>query len=69
MRLELANRLAALGNRSDGWTAAGAAATLVELGAVKYGIDVVSKIPDSDPNVLRGRYLAVVACWRPAKPN
>ena len=53
-RLELANRLAALGNRSDGWTAAGAAATLVELGAVKYGIDVVSKIPDSDPTRSEG---------------
>ncbi len=53
-RLELANRLAALGNRSDGWTAAGAAATLVELGAVKYGIDVVSKIPDNDPTRSEG---------------
>jgi hypothetical protein len=47
-RLELANRLAALGNRSDGWTAAGAAATLVELGAVKYAVEVVGKIPESD---------------------
>ena len=53
-RLELANRLAVLGNRSDGWTAAGAAATLVELGAVKYGIDVVSKIPDNDPTRSEG---------------
>ena len=53
-RLELANRLAALGNRSDGWTAAGAAATLVELGAVKYGIDVVNKIPDNDPTRSEG---------------
>lgn len=53
-RLELANRLAALGNRSDGWTAAGAAATLVELGAVKYAIEVVGKIPDSDPTRSEG---------------
>ncbi len=53
-RLELANRLAALGNRSDGWTAAGAAATLVELGAVKYGVEVVSKIPDTDPTRSEG---------------
>jgi tetratricopeptide (TPR) repeat protein len=53
-RLELANRLAALGNRSDGWTAAGAAATLVELGAVKYAIEVVSKIPDTDPTRSEG---------------
>jgi hypothetical protein len=53
-RLELANRLAALGNRSDGWTAAGAAATLVELGAVKYAIEVVSKIPENDPTRSEG---------------
>jgi hypothetical protein len=53
-RLELANRLAALGNRSDGWTAAGAASTLVELGAVKYAIDVVNKIPDTDPTRSEG---------------
>jgi hypothetical protein len=53
-RLELSNRLAALGNRSDGWTAAGAAATLVELGAVKYGVEVVNKIPDNDPTRSEG---------------
>ena len=53
-RLELANRLAALGNRSDGWTAAGAAATLVELGAVKYAIEVVGKIPNTDPTRSEG---------------
>lgn len=53
-RLELANRLAALGNRSDGWTAAGAASTLVELGAIKYAIDVVSKIPENDPTRSEG---------------
>lgn len=53
-RLELANLLAALGNRSDGWTAAGAAATLVELGAVKYAVEVVSKIPDTDPTRSEG---------------
>jgi tetratricopeptide (TPR) repeat protein len=53
-RLELANRLAALGNRSDGWTAAGAATTLVELGAVKYAVEVVGKIPDNDPTRSEG---------------
>jgi hypothetical protein len=53
-RLELANRLAALGNRSDGWTAAGAAATLVEVGAIKYGVEVVNKIPDNDPTRAEG---------------
>ncbi len=53
-RLELANRLAMLGNQSDGWTAAGAAATLVELGAVKYAVEVVSKIPENDPTRSEG---------------
>ncbi len=53
-RLELANRLALLGNRSDGWTAAGAATTLVELGAIKYAIEVVGKIPDTDPTRSEG---------------
>jgi hypothetical protein len=53
-RLELANRLAALGNRSDGWTAAGAAATLVEVGAIKYGVEVVNKIPANDPTRAEG---------------
>jgi tetratricopeptide (TPR) repeat protein len=53
-RLELANRLAGLGNRSDGWTAAGAAATLVELGAIKYAIEVVNKIPENDPTRAEG---------------
>jgi hypothetical protein len=53
-RLELANRLATLGNRSDGWTAAGAATTLVELGAVKYAVEVVNKIPANDPTRAEG---------------
>jgi hypothetical protein len=53
-RLELANRLATLGNRSDGWTAAGAAATLVELGAIKYAVEVVNKIPETDPTRAEG---------------
>lgn len=53
-RIELANRLAALGTRSDGWTAAGAASTLVELGAIKFGIEVVGNIAESDATRAEG---------------
>jgi hypothetical protein len=53
-RIELANRLAALGTRSDGWTAAGAASSLVELGAIKFGLEVVSNITESDPTRAEG---------------
>lgn len=54
VRIELANALAALGSRSDGWTAAGAAATLVELGAVKFAVEVVEKIPAGDATRAEG---------------
>jgi hypothetical protein len=40
--------------RSDGWTAAGAAATLIELGALKYAVDVVNKIAPHDPTRSEG---------------
>lgn len=53
-RIELANRLATLGTRSDGWTAAGAASSLVELGAIKFGLEVVSNITESDPTRAEG---------------
>ncbi len=53
-RIDLANRLALLGTQSDGWTAAGAAATLIDLGAVKFAIDVVDSIPASDPTKAEG---------------
>jgi hypothetical protein len=53
-RVELANMLAALGGRSDGWTAAAAAGTLVELGAVQYAVDVIERIPVTDPTRAEG---------------
>ena len=48
-RIQLADQLVVLGTRSDGWTAASAAGTLVELGAIKYAVEVVGKIPVNDP--------------------
>lgn len=59
VRIELANRLALLGTQSDGWTAAGAAATLIELGAVKFAVDVVESIPAKDPTKAEG-YIGLV---------
>jgi tetratricopeptide (TPR) repeat protein len=53
-RIELANRLAFLGTRSDGWTAASAAATLVTLGAIKFAVEVVEQIPAKDPTRAEG---------------
>ncbi|HHY54383.1 MAG TPA: hypothetical protein GYA08_02995 [Chloroflexi bacterium] len=58
-RIELANRLAFLGTQSDGWTAAGAAATLIDLGAVKFAVDVVESIPAKDPTKAEG-YIGLV---------
>ncbi len=53
-RITLADQLAALGMRSDGWTAAGAAVTLIELGAFKYAVEVVHKIAAHDPTRSEG---------------
>ena len=53
-RIDLANRLVVLGTKSDGWTAAGAAATLIVLGAVKFAIDVVDSIQPNDPTKAEG---------------
>lgn len=53
-RIELARRLATLGMKSDGWTAAGAASTLVELGAFKLAEEVVSHIAPDDPTRSEG---------------
>lgn len=53
-RIALADRLAALAIRSDGWTAAGAAATLMEIGAYKYAVSVVDHIPPQDPTRSEG---------------
>ena len=48
-RIALADQVAAWGARSDGWTAASAAATLINLGAIKYAIGVVDQIHPNDP--------------------
>src|SRR5690606_38055211 len=47
-RILLAQHLAQLGMKSDGWTAAGATSTLAELGALKFATDVVSRIAATD---------------------
>lgn len=53
-RVALADRLAALAILSDGWTAAGAVTPLIEIGAVKYAVDVVDHIPPTDPTRSEG---------------
>lgn len=53
-RVELADRVAALSGQSDGWTAAGAASTLVNLGALKYAVEAVDSISPSDPTRSEG---------------
>ncbi|MCX6045231.1 MAG: hypothetical protein NT075_08960 [Chloroflexi bacterium] len=53
-RIGLAEQLAWLGTRSDGWTAAGAAASLIQLGAVEYAVNVVDKIAPNDPTRSEG---------------
>lgn len=53
-RIVLADRVAELAVRSDGWTAAGAAATLVDLGALRYAVDVVDHISPNDPTRSEG---------------
>lgn len=53
-RIALADQLAFLGVRSDGWTAAGAATTLIELGALKYAVEVVDHIAANDPTRAEG---------------
>lgn len=53
-RIELSRRLTTLGVQSDGWTAAGAAATLIELGAPKFAAEVVEQIAPGDPTRSEG---------------
>lgn len=53
-RIRLANRVAELAVQSDGWTAAGATATLVKLGALKYAVNVVDFISPTDPTRSEG---------------
>ncbi|MEZ4614235.1 MAG: hypothetical protein R2867_01795 [Caldilineaceae bacterium] len=58
-RITLADQLALLGIRSDGWTAAGAAATLVELGALRYAIEVIDHVSPRDPSRSEGMLMLV----------
>jgi tetratricopeptide (TPR) repeat protein len=53
-RIMLADHIAFLAVRSDGWTAAGAATLLLELGALKYAIEVVDRIAPNDPTRAEG---------------
>lgn len=48
-RVTLASRLASMARRSDGWTAASAAQTLVELGALKFATETIERIAPNDP--------------------
>lgn len=53
-RVTLSHQLTELGVQSDGWTAAGAAATLVKLGSVAEAIAVVEQIAPDDPTRSEG---------------
>ncbi len=53
-RIGLAKQLAWLGVRSDGWTAAGAATSLIQLGAIEYAVNVVDRIAPNDPTRSEG---------------
>jgi hypothetical protein len=53
-RIALADQLALLGVRSDGWTAASAAGMLVDLGALRYAIEVVEHVSPRDPSRSEG---------------
>lgn len=68
-RITLADRLAALAIRSDGWTAAGAAASLMELGAFKYAMSVVDHIPAQDPTRSEGVISLVRALLEADEPQ
>jgi hypothetical protein len=67
-RILLADQLAFLGVRSDGWTAAGAAATLIELGALKYAVEVVEHIAPGDPTRAEGMLALVRGLLAVAEP-
>lgn len=58
-RIALADQLAIWGIRSDGWTAASAAGTLVELGALRYAVEVVDHVSPQDPARSEGLLMLV----------
>ncbi|MCB0082600.1 MAG: hypothetical protein KDE47_16780 [Caldilineaceae bacterium] len=60
-RVALSNSLADLGLRSDGWTAASAAATLIRLGGIEDAINTVDQIAANDPTRSEGVIALVTA--------
>lgn len=68
-RVALAEQVAQWGGRSDGWTAASAAATLIDLGAIKYAVGVVEQIPPNDPARSEGMLTLVRGLLKMAEPQ
>ncbi|MEZ4707162.1 MAG: hypothetical protein R3A44_08155 [Caldilineaceae bacterium] len=60
-RVALSNLLADLGLRSDGWTAASAAATLIRLGGIEDAIQTIDQIAPNDPTRSEGVIALVTA--------
>lgn len=68
-RIALADQVALWGARSDGWTAASAAATLIDLGAIKYAIAVVDQILPTDPARSEGMLTLVRGLLKMNEPH
>ncbi|MEZ4728082.1 MAG: hypothetical protein R3E79_13205 [Caldilineaceae bacterium] len=68
-RIALADQVALWGARSDGWTAASAAATLIDLGAIKYAIAVVDQILPNDPARIEGMLTLVRGLLKMDEPQ
>ncbi|MEZ4664301.1 MAG: hypothetical protein R2911_42765 [Caldilineaceae bacterium] len=62
-RVALSNLLADLGLRSDGWTAASAAATLIRLGGIEDAIQTVDQIAPNDPTRSEGVIALAALQW------
>lgn len=68
-RIALADQVAVWGARSDGWTAASAAATLIRLGAIKYAVEVVDQILPKDPARSEGMLTLVQGLLKMNEPQ
>ncbi|MBX3014007.1 MAG: hypothetical protein KF832_20980 [Caldilineaceae bacterium] len=68
-RIALADQVAAWGALSDGWTAASAAGTLIDLGAIKYAVAVVDQIQPKDPARSEGMLTLVKGLLRMDEPQ
>lgn len=68
-RVALADQVVQWGGLSDGWTAASAAATLIDLGAIKYAVSVVEQIPPNDPARSEGMLTLVRGLLRMNEPQ